>query len=61
MLSVLKALFALDSGFIAPNMHFTKPNPKIQSIIDGQLKVSFLFIQNSLQKFVRTFMQIKLF
>lgn len=40
LLSLIKALFALDSGYIAPNMHFSKPNPKIKPLVDGRLKVS---------------------
>lgn len=39
LLSVLKLLFALDTDCIAPNMHFSKPNPNIKALIDGRLKV----------------------
>ena len=39
-LSLLKALFALDSDEIAPNMHFNKPNPNIKPLMNGKLKVS---------------------
>lgn len=39
-LSLLKAVFALDSDEIAPNMHYSKPNPNIKPLVDGKLKVS---------------------
>lgn len=39
-MSILKALFALDSELIAPNMHFSKPNPELEPIVQGLLKVS---------------------
>ncbi|KAK7602868.1 hypothetical protein V9T40_006842 [Parthenolecanium corni] len=38
-MSILKALFALDSDQIAPNMHFTKPNPELEPLVQGRLKV----------------------
>lgn len=42
-MSLLKALFALDTGYIAPNMNFTEPHPDLKPIIDGKLKVIFSF------------------
>lgn len=39
-MSIIKALFALDSDQIAPNMHFTKPNPELEPLVQGRLKVS---------------------
>ncbi|XP_065212309.1 fatty acid synthase-like [Planococcus citri] len=38
-MSVLKALLALDSGYIAPNMHFSEPNPILKPLIENKLKV----------------------
>jgi len=39
-ISILKAVFALDTDQIAPNIHFMKPNPEIEPLVQGQLKVS---------------------
>lgn len=39
-MSILKALIALDSEQIPPNIHFTKPNPEIEPIVQGRLKVN---------------------
>ncbi|XP_065222314.1 fatty acid synthase-like [Planococcus citri] len=38
-ISLMKALFALDSGSIAPNMHYTEPNSALKPLNDNKLKV----------------------
>jgi fatty acid synthase len=37
--SIIKAIFALESGKIAPNINFTKPKPEIESLVSGRLQV----------------------
>ncbi len=38
-MSVLKAIYTVDSDTIPPNMHFFKPNSQIKPLLDGTLKV----------------------
>nr|XP_018903024.1 PREDICTED: fatty acid synthase-like [Bemisia tabaci] len=38
-ISIIKALIALDSGFIPPNINYHTPNSKIPGLTDGRLEV----------------------
>lgn len=44
-MSVLKALLALDTGYIAPNMHFSEPNPILKPLVENKLKVNLLVLE----------------
>ncbi|XP_077526204.1 fatty acid synthase-like isoform X2 [Haemaphysalis longicornis] len=37
--SIAKVILALETGTIAGNLHFTKPNPDIPSLLDGTIEV----------------------
>ncbi|XP_031628631.1 fatty acid synthase-like [Contarinia nasturtii] len=37
--SIAKALLAMETGIIPGNLHYKSPNPNLQGIIDGRLKV----------------------
>ncbi|XP_049519228.1 LOW QUALITY PROTEIN: fatty acid synthase-like [Dermacentor silvarum] len=37
--SLAKVILAMETGTIAGNLHFSKPNPKIPSLFDGSLEV----------------------
>jgi fatty acid synthase len=39
MCSVIKSIFALESGRIAPNISFKNPKSEIESLISGRMKV----------------------
>lgn len=38
--SLFKACIALDTGYIAPNLHFSSPNPNITPLLKNEMKVS---------------------
>ncbi len=38
-MSILKGILALETGIIAPNINFNKPNEEIQALKEGMLKV----------------------
>lgn len=40
LMSVMKALMALDTGVIAPNKDFSQVNDDIEALKDGRLQVS---------------------
>uniref|UniRef100_A0A915JP73 Fatty acid synthase n=1 Tax=Romanomermis culicivorax TaxID=13658 RepID=A0A915JP73_ROMCU len=37
--SMCKLMIAMESGYIAPNLHFREPNPNIPALLDGRMKV----------------------
>nr|QMU95645.1 fatty acid synthase [synthetic construct] len=39
MASITKVILAMHEGFIAPNLHFRSPNPKIEGLRDGKMAV----------------------
>lgn len=39
MCSLTKVLLALETGVIAPNLHFEKPNRFIPALLNSQIKV----------------------
>lgn len=41
-MSVLKALLAIDTEYIAPNSNFSKPNPEIKPLIENKLQVRLI-------------------
>jgi len=47
-ISLLKCLLALDTGYIAPNMHFNKPNLELSQLKNGKFKVSFQKPENEI-------------
>lgn len=36
---MIKMLLSFERGILAPNLHFSQPNPKIRPLVDGMLKV----------------------
>lgn len=44
LMAVLKAILALDSGMVAPNLHLSKINPDIQSLVQEKLKVNVRYL-----------------
>lgn len=40
MVSLAKALIALDRGVITPNLHYSSPNPDVPALLTGEMEVS---------------------
>jgi fatty acid synthase len=37
---VSKVIIAMETGFIPPNLHYNNPKEGVESLVNGQLKVS---------------------
>lgn len=55
--SLVKALIALDSGIIPPNLNYSNPNPDIPGILSNKIKVS-RFIKHFKRSFNKYFKKI---
>lgn len=40
LVSIVKIILAMESGILAPNLHFNIPNPEVPALRDGRLKAS---------------------
>jgi len=40
--ALVKALIILDSGYIPPNINYSKPNPDCPALLSGKLQVCIL-------------------
>jgi fatty acid synthase len=38
---IVKVIIAMETGFIPPNLHYNNPREGVESLVNGQLKVSF--------------------
>jgi fatty acid synthase len=41
--SLAKAIIALDSGVIPPNLHYSRPNSQVEALKSGRIQVSLDF------------------
>lgn len=39
-ISIVKAIIAMESGYIPPNMHYNAPNSKTDALTSGKLQVT---------------------
>nr|CAI5836391.1 unnamed protein product [Callosobruchus analis] len=37
--SVTKCIIGMETGFIPPNLHYTKPRPEVKALVEGRMKV----------------------
>jgi hypothetical protein len=42
LIAIVKALIALDSGIIPPNINYESPNNKIEALKKEKMKVKFI-------------------
>ena len=40
-MSIVKAIIILESGYIPPNINYSKPNKSVTALINGKIKVRF--------------------
>lgn len=43
-MSIVKAIIALDGGYIPPNINYSEPNEKAKALKNGTIKVSILLL-----------------
>lgn len=52
--SIVKAIIALDSGYIAPNINYTEPNENVPALLSEKIKVSkaYTFYKQTFQTMI---------